>query len=98
MTYHEQVWRVLVEKCGVSAHDGCRRADFLHYAMTDHPREFSFGGSLGFGGKVYFDGRMRVSCYPEDVTAERLSAMASANVELHGLWVEHLMASAEARP
>lgn len=45
--------------------------------------EYRFGGSLGFGGKLWMKpGELRVSCYKEDRTSERDATIARANILL----------------
>ena len=46
--------------------------------------EFRFQGSLGFGGKIYFNPHrgLYVSCYREDETPERNSAIERMNAWL----------------
>jgi hypothetical protein len=78
------VWDVLVIHVG--AYDSSNaRADFILHQTTGFCPEYRFGGTLGFGGKIYRTdarGRWRVSCYREDETPERLHAMALANEAL----------------
>lgn len=45
--------------------------------------EWRFGGGLGFGGKLWWEGtRVWVSCYAEDETDERNARIASLNAQL----------------
>lgn len=78
------VWDALVTYVG--AYDSSNnRYDFVVSQTTGFVSEYRFGGSLGFGGKVYRTdarGRWRVSMYREDETPERLHAMALANEAL----------------
>lgn len=71
------IWNVLVNYCGANA-------DWQGFDQSFPAcREFRFGGSLGFGGKVWCDhGRVYVTCYPEDETPERLDIISTANVLL----------------
>ena len=79
-----QVWNILAECC--QAGDDVMRDQFIHHSATTDRLEFRFCGSLGFGGKIYVEELPRVSCYPEDETPERLSAIAKANERLCLLW------------
>lgn len=48
--------------------------------------EWRFQGGLGFGGKLYWNGRwFRVSCYPEHETPERKEMIAEANTRLKSI-------------
>ena len=61
------------------------------YHWTKDPSfgEWRFSGTLGFGGKFYFDGvEARISCYPEDRTEKRDQVVAKVNELLQGLMVE----------
>lgn len=82
--HREAIWKVLVEDCGVKRTDKALREQFdLHYPGCI---EFRFVGSLGTGGKVWWNGRRAtVSCYEEDATPERRAAMRRANDRLHRL-------------
>lgn len=76
----DRIWTILVEECG-AREDG--REDFLR--LFPGCREYRFMGALGFGGKVYANGRYsdgavaRVGCYREDQTPERLQSIRRAN-------------------
>lgn len=81
-----RVYDILVEHCG--AGDGeWDRPDFIHTHRDGAeypPDEYRFIGSLGFGGK-FWSYPMRVSCYREDETPERLASIAAANEALADL-------------
>lgn len=47
--------------------------------------EYRFQGSLGFGGKLWMNRDWYVSCYPEDQTPERDTAVTAANAALDEL-------------
>lgn len=51
---------------------------------TTEPYEYRFQGSLGFGGKIYFGHHrgLYVSCYREDETPDRKSAIGRMNAWL----------------
>ncbi len=81
------VWSVLVAKCGASRHRDCvDQFVVLAAEKSTHRLEYRFSGNLGFGGKVYLDEPPRVSCYPEDETAERLEMIKEANNRLKELY------------
>lgn len=85
----EQVWQVLVEECGASAHP-LDKQSFVHEYTTDSQyspgSEWRFQGSLGFGGKFRYP-TFSVDCYPEDATATRRAAIEAANAKLAALKV-----------
>lgn len=62
------------------------RSDFLfHFGTTT---EYRFCGTLGLGGKFWnINGRLWVSCYPEDETTERLETIKWINRDLGGIEV-----------
>lgn len=62
---------------------------FEDYMTSDLPwHEWRFQGSLGFGGKLHFNGmRLYVGCYPEDRTPENDALIDRVNSrlrEMHG--------------
>lgn len=64
-------WAVLVEVAGARDRPD-DRDDFVRHATRAGQVEYRFQGTLGFGGKFYFDGwTARVGCYPEDRTPLR---------------------------
>lgn len=77
-----RIYDVLIEECGATAF---HREQCVRYLTDEHgSHEFRFQGSLGFGGKVYYNGgRLYVSCYPEDRTPERTAMIRSANARLN---------------
>lgn len=79
--FKDAVWQILVQECDASS--------WWHEEFMQHwpeCREFRFQGALGFGGKVYSDpGRVYVTCYPEDKTAQRKRRIAVANARLAAL-------------
>lgn len=75
------IWDILVTECGA-------RDDLFREFQATWPRcvEFRFSGNLGFGGKVWANkGRVYVTCYREDETPERLTAIEIANKRLREL-------------
>jgi hypothetical protein len=49
----------------------------------DPVTEWRVGGKLGFGGKFWrYDGKVFVTCYPEDRTPERDAIIKQTNEEL----------------
>lgn len=83
----EDLWKVIEKNCGAEG----MKEDFMRHAseaLDRHERlEYRFKGSLGLGGKLWLDmdGRARVSCYSEDETPERVTAMMAANKMLQRL-------------
>lgn len=85
------VFDVLVELCGARE---AKREDFMRYLTSDTHmgHEFRFMGSLGSGGKLYWDGRNPpyVGCYGEDRDAEAERAISKANAHLKLLFSEQI--------
>jgi hypothetical protein len=82
----DAAYTVLVEECG--ARDDDQRAYFLTAVKGLKRFEFRFMGALGFGGKLWLsEGRrdLRVSCYREDETPDRLAMIERANQRLASL-------------
>jgi hypothetical protein len=75
----ERVYDILVKGCGASENG---RADFVSTVTTDGLTEYRFMGDLGFGGKLYAENPLRVSCYQEDETPDRLEMIALTNQKL----------------
>ena len=74
------VYARLVAECNAKED---RRADFLLYMAEPGRREFRFSGNLGFGGKLSRDARgLRVSCYQEDETPDRVARVKRLNAWL----------------
>lgn len=74
--WRDEVWAVLADECGAFTEDD-RYAHSVSEFKQFWPecREFRFIGRLGFGGKVWAnDGRVYVTCYPEDETPARRTA------------------------
>jgi hypothetical protein len=89
----DAAWTILVEHCA-AREDG--RAEFVasvtRRSEGSRNGEYRFGGALGFGGKFWWDtmplaGRpaLRVSCYREDMSAERRAMIDAANARLAAL-------------
>jgi hypothetical protein len=88
---YERCWDILVEYVGASK--GPReRAAFVMACLDTGPRkltEFRFCGSLGFGGKFYrSNGKLYVTCYPEDATLSRKRALTKVNQLLEDITPE----------
>lgn len=82
----EAVYDVLVQEVG-APNRPFDREHFLR-AWPASP-EYRFGGTLGFGGKVWFNaGRIYVTAYPEDITELRQAAIDAANERLAKLTPE----------
>ena len=82
------VWDVLVAEVGANERD---RDSFVHYLVTPDSLsswEYRFIGTLGFGGKLHWNGRTapRVSCYPEDRTEGRDARIRVVNDMLTESW------------
>lgn len=78
-TQWQQVYDILTEECGAPEEP---RTDFLT-SQAHGTTEFRFGGSLGFGGKLFNSGDgLHVACYFENGTPERTVAIEAANRRL----------------
>ena len=77
-----KIWDTLMKTCG--AQESGREAFVALLTHDEAVREYRFIGSLGFGGKVWFnqDGVEHVNCYSEDWTPERRTMMDKANKAL----------------
>lgn len=76
-----KVYSILVEHCGATAH--AQNADDFVFHMERGCREYRIMGDLGFGGRLYRSGAgLRVGCYREDETAERVAMINAANEAL----------------
>lgn len=84
-----KIFDVLVDICG--AYEGdmlSERNNFIyHFCKENPPKEWRFGGKLGFGGKLRYNYNINksffyVDCYPEDETKERLAIIKIANKKL----------------
>ncbi len=85
------VWGVLERNVGATRDPASGlmpgRQAFVPYATGQDRGEFRFQGKLGSGGKLYIERQgLRVACYPEDETQERLAAIDKANEALAALW------------
>ena len=82
------VFDVLAEFCAAQEHHRRDLVAYLTHSYSFH--EYRFMGSLGSGGKLYWDGRNtpRVGCYSEDDTDERLDAIIAANNRLIQLFIK----------
>jgi len=77
-----QVFDLLVKHAEANESD---RDSFLH-AQERGCTEYRFCGSLGFGGKFWDNaGRWYVTCYSEDETPARLTAIDATNTALAAL-------------
>ena len=92
--FASKVWTVLTEECGARV-DGRDRESFILAATmpaSQHSEggitEYRFGGSLGFGGKIYRGPPPYVTCYIEHSTPERHASILRANRRLEQLWLE----------
>jgi len=80
----QAIYSLLVTRAG--AHDGeSMRAQFENfYADRERAREFRFMGSLGFGGKIWYDhfSGWSVNCYSEHETPAALAIISRVNAAL----------------
>jgi len=92
-----KIWDILVEHAGVRPPSeeekingwDIDRDSFVATASKGEWTEWRLGGSLGFGGKVWFNaGRWYVTSYREDETPERLETINRTNAALNQLWEE----------
>ena len=76
----EKIWASL----DLSFNCSCDEDQFLAYITANQQGEFRFQGTLGFGGKFYFNWptEIRVSCYQEDETPDRVRAIGCKNADL----------------
>lgn len=86
-----QVFDVLIQECGI-ANDDYRRTVFIHNQETidihGNGSETRIKGALGNGGKfrrTVGDERWCVTCYVEDITAERFKIIHRTNARLEEL-------------
>lgn len=85
----DAVWSVLCVHAGAFADD---RHAFIHHVTTSGLSEYRFCGSLGFGGKVWWNPPagetcpLYVNCYREDETPDRLATIVLANDALAKVW------------
>ena len=91
-TVAHQIWTILSDTCGANPDPDAwgQRASFVSCAINqeEYQRwiEWRFGGSLGFGGKVWNNGNFYVTCYSEDRTPERDAMIDAANIRLSALY------------
>lgn len=72
----DAAWAVLVHSAGAPSH----HREAFEYHIKHGGQEFRFQGRLGFGGKFWCrDGKVYVTCYPEDETAERKLLIEKVN-------------------
>jgi len=76
------VYDILVSVAG--APEGLRMDFVHHHTRTPICEEYRFQGMLGFGGKFY-SCDMRVSCYREDDTPQRIAVIQATNEALAAL-------------
>jgi hypothetical protein len=82
-TRASEVYDILARCCGAPE---AMRIAFIHDQASPHLKEWRFSGDLGFGGKFWRnEGRLYVSCYPEDENPLRLDMIAKANQALAAL-------------
>ena len=81
---YETVWDILVDHAGASKNPRDKAAFVLACLDRDNKLyEYRFCGRLGFGGKLWrYDGRIYITCYPEDSTPERDRILRETNTQL----------------
>jgi hypothetical protein len=63
-----QIWQLIDEHFGPGYWDGFER---YMTEPSSHDKEWRFEGTLGFGGKVHYNGRrLYVSAYPSDMALD----------------------------
>lgn len=77
-----KIYDILVNVCGAKEDE---RQRFIDEAINRLGMEWRFRGSLGFGGKFYWDSEWIVGCYQEDETQERRATIFKANLLLSKL-------------
>lgn len=84
-----RIYRILVEECGADSRDALRKP-FCASVATGYGVEFHISSDLGCGGKFWRDrnGEIRVSCYPEHETPERLEMIRRAMARFEELEIE----------
>lgn len=80
-----RIYDILIAHVG--ALDSGREA-FVRAQTDGDCTEYRFRGMLGLGGKFWIDPAWRVTCYPEDASVARLSAMVDCNHALKQLQLE----------
>jgi hypothetical protein len=77
--FYGEVYDIVVEHGGaVPRH----KSDFVRHAIENHHpwTEWRFCGHLGFGGKLWrYDGRIYITCYPEDRNPDRMKLIEKVN-------------------
>lgn len=80
---YERCWDILVEHAGASTNLYDKECFVSHAINKDRfykLTEYRFCGNLGFGGKFWRnDGKIYVSCYPEDETPARKKIIEKVN-------------------
>lgn len=79
------VYDILVREAGADNRERWRE-EFVQSQTTCAPKEYRFGGSLGFGGKFWNSAdRWYVTAYPEDYTPYLAGVIMITNDELADL-------------
>jgi hypothetical protein len=85
-----RIWFILVNHAGAEDTDSNWSSfqQWFDKAFANGDGEYRFMGSLGFGGKFWLHHRdgMRVTCYREDETPERLAVIEDTNHCLSIVW------------
>lgn len=90
--FYNKCYSVLVKDARASE---SMRLSFINAMMDDRQYhecyEFRFCGDLGFGGKFWrYDGKVSISCYPEDLTPDRKDIIDIVNKKLINLQEEYV--------
>ena len=83
-----EIWSILVDRAGALLDE---ESDFVRLATKSTNLEYRFGGTLGFGAKVYLEEPPRVAYYQEDASYPRSKMQAQANKALRELYWKWLV-------
>jgi len=85
-----RIYDILVKVCGAS--EGDRDSFVYNQSKRNHPTEWRFIGTLGFGGKFWrvYD-RIYVNCYPEHETPATRKTIEEANRQLAQVYADSKM-------
>lgn len=88
--FYEAVYALLAQQ-GQLRFDPLTRSAFVEYfSGSAGVKEWRFQGDLGFGGKFWFRYQGHdFTCYPEDLTNERIELMKRLNDKIKALEQEY---------
>jgi len=88
-TLLHKVYDLLEERLGA---EPWNRDDFIDYFAHQNGVEYRCCPVLGFGGKFWnYDGKLYVSCYPEDETDDRYVLIEEINGLLKHILEDYLL-------